>query len=142
MKPKTKKQKEIMALSGQLRPLTATQMQWAFNSTINHYAYRLKNGKAICMSCGHEWTADEGMTTCPHCGRKVKVETTMQRVYQTKAYFNVITAKGNYQVVRMFLLIAEFRKGMVANPVYLEIGQYWVDAKGGKTLVGIKRTMG
>ncbi|WP_304647484.1 PcfJ domain-containing protein [uncultured Duncaniella sp.] len=142
MKPKTKKQKEIMALSGQLRPLTATQMQWAFNSTINHYAYRLKNGKAICMSCGHEWTADEGMTTCPHCGRKVKVETTMQRVYQTKAYFNVITAKGNYQVVRMFLLIAEFRKGMVANPAYLEIGQYWVDAKGGKTLVGIKRTMG
>ena len=142
MKPKTKKQKEIMALSGQLHPLTATQMQWAFNSTINHYAYRLKNGKAICMSCGHEWTADEGMTTCPHCGRKVKVETTMQRVYQTKAYFNVITAKGNYQVVRMFLLIAEFRKGMVANPAYLEIGQYWVDAKGGKTLVGIKRTMG
>ena len=142
MKPKTKKQKEIMALSVQLRPLTATQMQWAFNSTINHYAYRLKNGKAICMSCGHEWTADEGMTTCPHCGRKVKVETTMQRVYQTKAYFNVITAKGNYQVVRMFLLIAEFRKGMVANPAYLEIGQYWVDAKGGKTLVGIKRTMG
>ena len=142
MKPKTKKQKEIMALSGQLRPLTATQMQWAFNSTINHYAYRLKNGKAICMSCGHEWTADEGMTTCPHCGRKVKVETTMQRVYQTKAYFNVITAKGNYQVVRMFLLIAEFRKGMAVNPAYLEIGQYWVDAKGGKTLVGIKRTMG
>ncbi len=142
MKPKTKKQKEIMALSGQLRPLTPPQKQWAFNSTINHYAYRLKNGKAVCMSCGHEWTADEGMTTCPHCGRKVKVETTMQRVYQTKAYFNVITAKGNYQVVRMFLLIAEFRKGMVANPAYLEIGQYWVDAKGGKTLVGIKRTMG
>ena len=142
MKPKTIKQKEIMALSGQLRPLTAPQMQWAFNNIIDHYAYRLKNGKTVCMSCGHEWTADEGMTTCPHCGLKVKVETTMQRVYQTKAYFNVITAKGNYQVVRMFLLIAEFRKGMVANPAYLEIGQYWVDAKGGKTLVGIKRTMG
>lgn len=142
MKPKTKKQKEIMALSGQLRPLTAPQMQWAFNSIIDHYAYRLKNGKAVCMSCAHEWKADEGMTTCPHCGRKVKVETTRQRVYQTRAYFNVITAKGNYQVVRMFLLIAEFRKGMVAKPAYLEIGQYWVDAKGGKTLVGIKRTMG
>lgn len=142
MKPKTKKQKEIMALSGQLRPITTAQMQWAFNSIIDHYAYRLKNGKAVCMSCGHEWTAEEGTTTCPHCGRKVKVETTRERVYQTRAYFNVITAKGNYQVVRMFLLIAEFRKGMVAKPAYLEIGQYWVDPKGGKTLVGIKRTMG
>ena len=142
MKPKTRKHKEIMALSCQLRPLTTAQKKWAFNNTIDHYAYRLKNGKAVCMSCGHEWMADEGMTTCPHCGRKVKVETTMQRVYQTRAYFNVITAVGSYQVVRMFLLIAEFRKGMAVNPAYLEIGQYWIDAKGGRTLVGIKRTMG
>lgn len=142
MKPKTKKQKEIMALSGQLRPLTTAQKKWAFNNIIAHLAYRLKNGKAVCMSCGHEWLADEGMTTCPHCGRKVKVETTKQRVYQTKAYFNVVTAIGNYQVVRMFLLIAEFRKGMVANPAYLEIGQYWVDSKGGKTLVAVQRTLG
>ena len=74
MKPKTKKQKEIIALSGQLRPLTTPQKKWAFNNTIDHYAYRLKNGKAVCMSCGHEWTADEGMATCPHCGIKVKVE--------------------------------------------------------------------
>lgn len=142
MKPKTKQQKEIMTLSGQLRPLTAPQMQWAFNSIIEHYAYRLKNGKAVCMSCGHEWTADEGMTTCPHCGRKVEVKTTTKRVYTDKAYFNVITTKGEYQVVRMFLLLAEFRKGIKANPAYLEIGQYWIDPKGGKTVVGLCRTMG
>ena len=37
MKPKTKKQKEIMALSGQLRPLTTAQKQWAFNNIIDHY---------------------------------------------------------------------------------------------------------
>lgn len=142
MKPKTKNQKEIMALSGQLRPLTTAQKKWAFNNIIAHLAYRLKNGKTVCMSCGHEWMADEGTATCPHCGRKVKVETTKQRVYQTKAYFNVVTAIGNYQVVRMFLLIAEFRKGMVANPAYLEIGQYWIDPKGGKTLVAVQRTLG
>lgn len=142
MKPKTKKQKEIMALSGQLRPLTTAQMQWAFNSIIDHYAYRLKNGKAVCMSCGHEWTADEGMTTCPHCGRTLEVKTTTKRVYTDKAYFNVITTKGDYQVVRMYLLLAEFRKGIVAKPAYLEIGQYWIDLKGGKTVVGLCRAMG
>lgn len=142
MKPKTKKQKEIMALSGQLRPLTTAQKEWAFKHIIKHYAYRLKNGKTVCMSCGHEWKADEGKTTCPHCGLKVEVQTTTRRIYQTKAYFNVITAKENYQVVRMFLLMAEFRKGMKVKPAYLEIGQYWVDAKGGKTLVSIKRAMG
>lgn len=131
-----------MALSGQLRPLANAPKEWAFNHTINHYAYRQKNGKAVCMSCGHEWTADEGMTTCPHCGRKVEVKTTRERVYRTKSYFNVITTKGKYQVVRMFLLIAEFRKGVKANPAYLEVGQYWVDPKGGKTVVGLCRTMG
>ncbi len=130
-----------MALSGQLRPLTNAQKEWAFNHTINHYAYRLMNGKAVCMSCGHEWTADEGMTTCPHCGRKIEVKTTRERVYRTRSYFNVITTKGNYQVIRMFLLIAEFRKGVKANPAYLEIGQYWIDPKGGKTVVGLCRTM-
>lgn len=131
-----------MALSGQLRPLTNAQKEWAFNHTINHYAYRLMNGKAVCMSCGHEWTADEGMTNCPHCGRKIEVKTTRERVYRTRSYFNVITTKGIYQVIRMFLLIAEFRKGVKANPAYLEIGQYWIDPKGGKTVVGLCRTMG
>lgn len=142
MKAKTKKHKEIMALSGQLRPLTTAQKEWAFNNTFTHFAYRLKNGKAVCMSCGHEWTADEGMTTCPHCGRKVEVKTTAQKVCKEKSYFNVITTKGGYQVVRMFILIAEFRKGMKANPSYLEIGQYWIDPKGGKTVVGLCRTFG
>lgn len=142
MKARTKKQQEIMALSGQLRPLSTAQKEWAFNHTIDHYAYRLKNGKAVCMPCGHEWTAEEGMTTCPHCGMKVEVKTTRERVYRTKSYFNVITTKGAYQVVRMFLLIAEFRKGMKAKPAYLEIGQYWIDPKGGKTVVGLCRTMG
>lgn len=131
-----------MALSGRSCPLTNAQKEWAFNHTINHYAYRLKNGKAVCMSCAHEWTADEGMTNCPHCGRKIEVKTTRERVYRTRSYFNVITTKGNYQVIRMFLLIAEFRKGVKANPAYLEIGQYWIDPKGGKTVVGLCRTMG
>ena len=35
-----------------------------------------------------------------------------------------------YQVVRMFLMIVEMRKGMKAKPAYLEIGQYWIDPKG------------
>lgn len=131
-----------MALSGQLRPLSNAQKEWAFNHTIDHYAYHLKNGNAVCMSCGHEWPADEGMTTCPHCGRKIEVKTTRERVYRTRSYFNVITTKGIYQVIRMFLLIAEFRKGVKANPAYLEIGQYWIDPKGGKTVVGLCRTMG
>ncbi len=47
-----------------------------------------------------------------------------------------------YQVIRMFLMIVEMRKGMKAKPAYLEIGSYWIAPKGGKTVVGLQRTLG
>lgn len=49
MKPRNKKQQHIVELSGRLRPLTTAQKQWAFSHTIDHYAYRLKSGKAVCQ---------------------------------------------------------------------------------------------
>ena len=142
MKPRNKKQERILALSGQLRPLSKAQMQWALNYTINHFAYRLKNGKAVCLKCGHEWNASEGVCRCPHCGISLEVKTTKERVRKDKSYFNIITAKGGYQIIRMFLMSVELRKGMVVEPSFQEIGQYWLDENGKATVVGLRRTIG
>ena len=143
MKPRNKKQQHIVELSGRLRPLTTPQMQWALNSTINHYGYRLKNGMCTCMKCGHEWLESRnGMCLCPECGTQIEIKDTKERVIREKSYFNVITTIENYQVVRMFLMIVEMRKGMKAKPAYLEIGQYFIDPKGNKTVVGLQRTLG
>lgn len=139
MKAKTIKQKEIMRLSGELSPLTAPQMKWAFRETIRHHGYRLANGSCTCMDCGHEWIEDRnGIVRCPKCGAVLEVKDTKERVLKQRAYFNVITTKGEYQVIRMFLIISEMRKGVKANPAYLEIGQYWIDTKGVKTVVGLQ----
>lgn len=143
MKPRNKKQQEILALSGQLRPLTLSQKKWAFDHTIDHYAYRLKSGMATCMDCGHEWKEVVfGIYKCPKCGARVEIKNTTERVHRDKSYFNVITTMGGYQVIRMFLMIVEMRKGMKANPAFLEIGQYWIDDKGRVTVVGLQRTLG
>ena len=142
MKPRNKKQERILALSGQLRPLSNAQMQWALNYTINHFAYRLKNGRAVCLKCGHEWNANEGVCRCPNCGISLEVKTTKERVKKDKSYFNIINAKGGYQVIRMFLMSVELRKGMVAEPSFQEIGQYWLDGNGNTTVVGLRRTIG
>ena len=143
MKPRNKKQQHIVELSGRLRPLTTAQKQWAFSHTIDHYAYRLKSGKAICMDCGHEWhEVGFGIYRCPNCGERVEIRNTKERVIRDKSYFNVITAMGKYQVVRMFLMMVEMRKGMKAKPAFLEIGQYFIDPKGNKTVVGLQRTLG
>ena len=143
MKPRNKKQQHIVELSGRLRPLTTPQKQWALNSTINHYGYRLKSGMCTCMKCGHEWLETRnGMCLCPECGTQIEIKDTKERVIRDKSYFSVITTMEDYQVVRMFLMIVEMRKGMKAKPAYLEIGSYWIDPKGNATVVGLQRTLG
>ncbi len=142
MKPRNDKQRQILAMSGQLRPLTATQKGWALTHTIDNYALKYKKGNAVCLICGHEWEAEEGRCACPHCGAKLEVKTTTQRVVRDKSYFNIITAVKDFQVIRMFLMIVEFRKGMKANPAFIEIGQYWIDRHGHTTVIGLQRTLG
>lgn len=143
MKPRNLKEKHIVELNGRLRPLTTPQMNWALNSTINHYGYRLKSGMCTCMKCGHEWLETRnGICLCPECGTRIEIKDTKERVIRDKSYFNVITTIEDYQVVRMFLMIVEMRKGMKANPAYLEIGSYWIDSNGKTTVVGLQRTLG
>lgn len=75
MKPRNKKQQHIVELSGRLRPLTTPQMNWALNSTINHYGYRLKNGMCTCMKCGHEWLETRnGTCLCHECGTQERTD--------------------------------------------------------------------
>lgn len=142
MKPRNDKQRQILAMSGQLRPLTTVQKQWTLTHTIDNYALKYKKGKPVCLICGKEFEAEDGMCRCPHCGAKVEVKTTTLRVLREKSYFNIITAVKDFQVIRMFLMIVEFRKGMKANPAFIEIGQYWIDKYGHATVVGLQRTLG
>lgn len=82
------------------------------------------------------------MCLCPECGTRIEIKDTKERVIREKSYFNVITTMEGYQVVRMFLMMVEMRKGMKAKPAFLEIGSYWIDCKGNTTVVGLQRTLG
>lgn len=143
MKPKNKIQSRLVELSGQLSPLTTPQMEWAFRNTHEHFAYRLKGGKSTCMDCGAEFIETrDGRCFCPECGTQLEIKDTKERVIKQKSYFVVITTKEEYQVVRMWMLLSEMRKGAKAKPAYLEIGQYWINPQGRKTVIGLQRTLG
>lgn len=143
MRPRNNKERNIVELNGRLRPLTTPQMTWALSNTIKHYGYRLKSGMCTCMKCGYEWLENRnGMCLCPECGQLIEIKDTKERVLRDKSYFNVITIMGEYQVVRMFLMMVEMRKGMKASPAYLEVGSYWIDPKGRATVIGLQRTLG
>ena len=119
-------------------------MDWAFRECIDHYAYRLPKGRTTCMDYGHGWLMAEpsDSCTCPKCGARLKVRQTFERKLPQKQYFTVLTTSGEYQVLRMFLLVVEMEKGCKAKPYALEIGQYWWNVQGRMAVVGIQRVLG
>ena len=87
MKPKTKIQKEVARLSANLRPISTTQIEWAYRHCIEHIGYRTKKGNITCSDCGHEWHSDSVLCdtlegcTCPKCHAELKVQDTRKRIY-------------------------------------------------------------
>lgn len=144
MKPRNKFEQAVLAQSKYLRPITKTQMQWAFRECIDHFAYRLPKGNTTCMDCGHSWHMIEPTEhcTCPQCGAGLEVITTRARKLKQRQYFTVLTTSGRYQVLCMYLLIAGMEKGYQATSSVMEIGQYWWDERGRQAIVAIQRTMG
>ena len=114
MKPRNKFEKAVLAQSDKLHPLSKTQLSWAFRECVSHFAHRLPK----------------------------KVKNTLVRKVKQKSYFTVLAKCGEYQTLRMFLLVVEMEKGCKAHPYALEIGQYWWNDKGKQTLVAIQRILG
>ena len=133
-----------MEQSKHLRPITKTQGKWAFCECIDHFAYRLPKGRTTCMDCGHSWVIDKHRETCtcPHCRAKLQVKETYERKLQQKQYFTILTTCGEFQVLRMFLLVVGMEKGYKAQTSIIEIGQYWWNMQGRKAVVAIQRVLG
>ena len=133
-----------MEQSKNLRPITKQQIKWAFRECITHFAYRLPKGRTTCMDCGHRWAMKKHRETCtcPHCRAKLQVQTTRARKHKEQHYFTILTTSGDYQVLRMYLLIVGMEKGCKASSYTIEIGQYWWNAQGRKTIVAVQRVLG
>ena len=144
MKPRNKFEKAVLDESKNLRSITKTQCKWAFRECIDHFAYRLPKGRTTCMDCGHSWIMDKHRETCtcPHCRAKLQVKETYERKFQQKQYFTILTTCGEFQVLRMFLLIVGMEKGYKAQTSIIEIGQYWWNMQGRKAVVAIQRVLG
>ena len=144
MKPRNKYEKVVLAESKHLRPITKKQSKWAFRECIDHFAYRLPKGRTTCMDCGHSWVVEQTAETCtcPHCRARLQVRETFERKIRQKQYFTILTTCGEYQVLRMFLLSAEMERGCKASSYTFEIGQYWWNAQGRKTIVAVQRVLG
>lgn len=146
MKPKTALQKKVAKLSTTLRPITATQEQWAYNHCFEHFAYRTKNSKMACSDCGHVWKSDNGGLCdtlagcrCPNCGAELQVKDTRRRTQNETAYFSVITSCMGFQVIRVSQVRSESRKGEARKLYCQEVVQRWISPDGKVTDMALLR---
>lgn len=145
MKPKTKIQKEVARLSANLRPISATQIDWAYRHCVEHIGYRTKNGNITCSDCGHEWHSDSGLCdtlegcTCPKCHAELKVQDTRRRIYKETQNFSVITTCKGYQVIRVAQVRCESRKGEPMRFYCHEVVQRWISPDGKVTDMALLR---
>ena len=136
MKPKTRIQKEVARLSTNLRPISATQIDWAYRHCIEHIGYRTKKGNITCSDCGHEWHSNSGLCdslhgcTCPQCRAELKVRDTRKRTHKETQYFSVITTCKGYQLIRVAQVRCESRKGEPMKFYCHEVVQRWISPKG------------
>lgn len=142
MKPKTKIQKEVAALSAKLPPLTSAQMQYA---EIHSHEYKgfFSMGQLWCTHCGR-FSGDatplvdktkEEKRTCPFCGKELTVSNSRKKNYHEKRYFTIITTFHGWQVLRHFETCWNVRKG---EQPYFEIDeavQKWIKEDGTKVIM-------
>ncbi len=147
MKPKTKIQKEVARLSATLRPISATQEQWAMRHCVEHIGYRTKKGNITCSDCGHKWHSKSELCdsiagcTCPKCGAELKVQDTRKRIYKETQYFSVITTFKGYQVIRVAQVSCEGRKGEPMRYQCNEVVQRWIAPNGSAVTMALRRLM-
>jgi len=136
MKPTNKFQKQVFVLSKQLSPISKIQKEWAKQNCIEHIGRRTKKGVITCMDCSHAWQGNSELsdtvlgTKCPQCSIQLQVMTTQKRVFQQSEYFCIVTTKGNFQVLRFFLIRCYAKAGQKAHYFISEVVQRWIAPNG------------
>ncbi len=127
MKPRTKQQVRVMALSSELPKLNEQLTPWAFENCIDHIGYRTKSNTS-CLSCGHVFKGDATAKTdqCPGCARKLNIEQTRKKKVSQRLFFAVIDVKADFQVSRFFEIYCHHRAGEAPRFFIWEIVQQWM----------------
>lgn len=144
MKPKNDRQREVVALSATLPPITEKQKQWAFEHCFSRKAFLCK-GKAWCSVCGGAFDASTisplyvdllGETiVCPHCGKKLKVENSRKQKIDEKWYYTVVTTHHGYQVCRNYSVAKFLRRGERPYFDIDEVVQNWLTEDGHEEVI-------
>lgn len=145
MRPRSKRQREVVDLSTTLPPITDRQRRWAYTHCFPKVGYQCK-GEIWCTACGGIFGAEAsdlsaalgvtGKAVCPYCGARLTVEVNRRKKVRTKYYFTVVTTCRGWQVCRNYSVERYIAKGDGAP--YCEIDeavQNWIAPDGYEVVI-------
>jgi hypothetical protein len=145
MKPKTKLQVRIMALSKNLPKIYKAQEKWSNKLHLSYYTRHYNN--FICLECNFKWKAnmpawtDEiSETSCLGCKNKIKLIKEAKPRFNFYHTFSIVTTVEEFQVIRNFTTWKNLSKESVPNYHTVETFQEWnTDFKKKTVVVGLNR---
>lgn len=118
MKPKSKLEHTIVAISNKLPVITQSQNERAFKKCFNLSAVLSRN-TVFCLECGHSWkplnTMPNSAIKCPDCLKKLQITDRYSNGLKEIDYYQVITAKADFQIVRMVCISKTMKKGQIPS---------------------------
>lgn len=135
MKPRNKKQHDVLLASGQLKPISVEQIKWAEQRILPGY-YVNHRKTSWCLECGQSFKKEIGLVAsiggvdCPSCRLPLK-KIEDYRAGATRAeYWAVIDRTKNYQVVRMLITYKHMKKGQPVKLFTDEVMQHFICENG------------
>ena len=139
MKPRTKLEKRVVALSETLKPVTEAQKRWAKKNCFDHNAY-MEAGWLWCTECGKYWmdidAKDGDKTVCPYCQAKLEVKKSRKKKENAETYMTIVDRVEEFQVLR-HVHVQRVRGTYNGGETWysmMEVCQQWLSA-GNKELV-------
>ena len=126
MKPKNEREREVTRLARRLPGLSSSQVRWVKDSVIEWHI-NCSGKRCWCEKCGHAFTQkpESNNLICPNCGTSLPIMMNRKRVVKGCDYIQIITTKGDWQVIRYIFVKWE---GSIGNrPLFhfQEVIQKW-----------------
>lgn len=142
---RTKNQKRVVSLNNSIKPLGKRIKKWAIEKKLDKLAIRYKSGKIHCLHCSNTWQSDSKVSwhdeimkiKCSGCGHKVKVEQTNKRTKDDEMYFTQVTVLKEYQLIRTFIVYAEYKCNEKARYFFTECFRTFITEDGKHEVIGL-----
>ena len=134
MEPKTKFQKQVVAISQKLPKLTQKQIDWMSKQFTSYVT--ISRNRLYCLECNHKWKPDLPpyayevvKTTCPNCNTKSKFVQNYS-IYTIADYLAILTTRKDFQITRIFFCEKLMRKKEKPRYFLREVIQSFVHKSG------------